>query len=322
MRAKAQWICSLLTLMFLTTAGCASSVKVPVTRPAEINLRGNNKIAIGEIRGDGGQFIADLMTSRLFETGQFEVVDRSNLARIMKEHSLNMSGAIDQKTAAHLGKLVAAAVIVFGNVSTYKYDLSKWPGKRWTDGKGVPHTTYHAKGVSRVTLSVQVVGLTTGTVLAAKTISKNSEQECTKNDAWPADPDGEAIMRAAAYDAVNAFIKMIVPYTEYVEVSFAKSDSNIPELERGINFAKTGQWADALDQFKAAADNNPQHQGAFWNLGLAYEYSAMFGQAEDAFRKADQIKPCEKCIKEIANVKRRAAEHKKLGEQGFIRTTN
>jgi len=44
-----------LFLVAMTSAGCAPSMMVPVTRPAEINLRGINKIAIGEIRGDGGR---------------------------------------------------------------------------------------------------------------------------------------------------------------------------------------------------------------------------------------------------------------------------
>lgn len=322
MTIKTKWQACILTVAFLTIMACAPSMMVPVTRPAEINLRGNNKIAIGEIRGDGGQYIADLLTSKLFETGKFEIVDRANLDRIMKEHNLNISGAVDEKTAAQLGKLVGAAVLVFGNLSTYKYDLSRAPGKPWTDGKGVSHTTYHVKGIAKVGLSIQVVGLTTGSILAAKTISKEAAQENTENDAWPPDPDSNALMGAAAHKTVDAFIKMIAPYTDYVDVTFAKNDSNVPELERGVNFAKAGQWADAVEQFKAAAEKNPTHQGAFWNLGLAYEYSNSFEKAEEAFRTADKIKICEKCIKEIGNVKRLAIERRKLDEQGALKASN
>lgn len=307
-----------MTLAVLVVAGCAPSMMVPVTRPAEINLRGINKIAIGEIRGDGGQIVSDLLTSKLFESGKFEVVDRANLNRIMQEHSLNLGGAVDEKTAAQLGKLVGAAVLVFGNISTFKYEMKPSKGDPWKDKQGGSHQTHYKKGIARMTATIQVVGLTTGTVLAAKTISKQSEESKSKDNEWPEDPDRDAIVGAAVDETVSAFIKMIAPYTDYVNVTFAKNDSKLPELEKGVNFAKAGQWSDALEQFKAASAKDPMHQGAHWNLGLAYEYTNQFDKAEEAFKTANKIASCDKCVTEIGNVRRLAAERKKLEEQGAL----
>ena len=309
---------AVLVLVALVGAGCAPSMMVPVTRPAEINLRGISKIAIGEIRGDGGQVVSDLLTSKLFESGKFEVVDRANLDRILREHSLNLGGAVDEKTAAQLGKLVGAAVLVFGNISLFKYDLKASTGDRWKDKQGGYHQSHYKKGVARVTASLQVVGLTTGTVLAAKTISKEASSQTSADNAWPDDPDRDAIVGTAVDDTVATFIKMIAPYTEYVNVTFAKNDSKLPELEKGVAFAKAGQWNDAIEQFKAAATKAPTHQGAYWNLGLAYEYTNQFEKAEESFKTANRIQSCDKCATEIGNVKRLAAERKKLEEQGAL----
>ena len=289
-----------------------------MTRPAEINLRGINKIAIGEIRGDGGQTVSDLMTSKLFESGKFEVVDRANIDRIMREHSLNLSGSVDQKTAAQLGKLVGAAVLVFGNVSNYKYEVKKTVGDPWRDKEGRLHQTHYVKGTAKVTASLQVVGLTTGAILAAKTISKEMEEKNSADNGWPEAPDQDAIVGSAVNATVDAFIKMIAPYTEYVNVTFAKADSKLPELERGINFAKAGQWPDAVEQFKTATVKAPTHQGAYFNLGLAYEYTGQFDKAEEALKTANKIESCDKCIQEIGSVKRLAAERKKLEAQGAL----
>ncbi len=131
-----------MTVILAIGGGCAPSMMVPVTRPAEINLRGINKIAIGEINGNGGQTVSDLLTSKLFESGKFEVLDRAHLDRIMREHSLNLSGAVDEKSAAELGKLVGAAVLVFGNMSTFKYEQQSSVDKPWTDKAGKRHQTY------------------------------------------------------------------------------------------------------------------------------------------------------------------------------------
>lgn len=100
--------------------GCASpSALVPVTRPAEVNLRGINRIVVGEITGNGGQVITDLLTSRLVNSGKFEVLERAQLDRIMREHALNLSGVIDERTAAEVGKLIGATTLISGNVSNY-----------------------------------------------------------------------------------------------------------------------------------------------------------------------------------------------------------
>lgn len=311
-------LCFVFTIVILV-AGCAPTMTVPVTRPAEVNLRGINKIAIGEIKGNGEQEITDLLTSKLFESGKFEVVDRANLDKIVKEHKINLSGAIDEKTAAKMGKLVGAAVLVFGNVSLYKTEQKNTVGQPWVDKQGYRHQSHFKTVTAKATVSLQVVGLTTGTVLAAKTISQQAEQSTSADNGWPEDPDKDIALNEAREKTVAAFIKMIAPYTDYVTVTFAPNDSKLPELERGVNFAKVGRWKDAIEQFKSATQKNPVHDGAWYDLGLAYEYSFMFKEAEEALNEAIKIKPSsQEYFQEIGNVKRLAAERKKLETQGAL----
>ncbi|NVM23187.1 MAG: hypothetical protein HWN68_15555 [Desulfobacterales bacterium] len=307
----------LLVVMLILT-GCAPSILVPVTRPAEVNLRGLNRIAIGEITGTGGQEIAGVLTSKLFESANFEVLDRANLDRILKEQSVSLSGAMDEETVAKIGKLVGAAALIFGNVATHSYQLKKWREDSWTSKSGTRYQAHWKTGTATVKLSFQVVSLTTGKILAAKTITKQAERSTRENNRWPEDPDKESAMNEAADGAVTGFVKMIAPYTEHVKVKFARKDSDLPELERGVNFARAGRWSDAVTQFKAATEKDPAHEGAWWNLGLAYEYSFVFDKAEEAFNKANMIKTSPKYLEEINNVKRMAAERKKLKEQGAI----
>lgn len=308
-----------LLAMISAVTSCAPSILVPVTRPAEVNLSGLNRIAIGKITGTGGQEIAGVLTSKLFESSNFDVLDRANLDRILNEQSISLSGAMDEKTVAEIGKLVGAAAFVFGNVSTYSHHLNKTLGDSWTSKAGVRYQAYWKTVTATVTVSLQVVSLTTGKVLAAKTITKKADRATRANNYWPEDPDKDAAMNEAVNETVTAFVKMIAPYTEHVKIKFASNDSDLPELERGVNFAKVGRWSEAVEQFKAATEKQPTHDGAWWNLGLAYEYSYMFDKAEEAFNEANMIKSSEKYLEEINNVKRMAAERKKLEEQGVIK---
>ena len=119
---------------------------------------------------------------------------------------------------------------------------------------------------------------------------------------------------------IDTFMKMIAPYTVYIQVKFEKS--KLPESEAGVNFAKQGLWNDAVEQFKLAKNKNPTETATWYNLGLAYEYSFMFRQAMDALKEANKIKPSEKYITEISNVKHLQAERKKLEQQGAVNPEN
>ncbi len=79
-----------LWVFFLTVviAGCGtSSIYINVKRPAEINLKEYRKIAIGDIvdqygrKSDHAKDMANEITSVLFTSGQFDILDREHLAR-------------------------------------------------------------------------------------------------------------------------------------------------------------------------------------------------------------------------------------------------
>jgi tetratricopeptide (TPR) repeat protein len=123
-------------------------------------------------------------------------------------------------------------------------------------------------------------------IVAAKSISREAVRTISADDKLPPDPDSDDAMNEAVSDTVGAFTKMISPYRDYVKVVFAPLDKNLPELEMGVNFAKAGRWSDAIDQFKIAIQKNPTHDGAWYHLVLAYEYSYMFIEAEEAFNEA------------------------------------
>ena len=304
-----------LFLIISVITSCAPSTRVPITRPAEINLKGFKKIAVGQIKGNIGTSVSDRIETMLFESGYFEVVDRENVDRIMKEHSLNLSGVIDSNTAGEVGKLVGASALIFGR-SSMKYDLKRSKSKEYKDKKGKSYRYYHIKGTAKVNTTFKVVDLITGKILAAKSISEEAHGKNREKNQYPEKPDRDAIIEEAVNNTLNAFMRMIAPYEDYVKVKFEKS--KLPEGKNGISLAKNGDWESALDQFKLAVKKSPTDHGAWYNLGIGYEYNYIFKEAIEALEKANRIKPSEKYIREIANVKQMKAEREKLDAQGAI----
>ena len=63
-----------------------------------------------------GEIIAEWLITSLVNTGRFEVVERAQLQKIMKEQQLGMTGMINQETVAKVGELLGVKVIITGSV--------------------------------------------------------------------------------------------------------------------------------------------------------------------------------------------------------------
>lgn len=66
-----------------------------------------------------GKFVAEELTTRLFITKKFEVIERELLNKVLQEHKLNLTGIIDQATAKELGKIIGVDAIVTGTITDF-----------------------------------------------------------------------------------------------------------------------------------------------------------------------------------------------------------
>ncbi len=64
-----------------------------------------------------GKFIPEELTTRLFMTRRFEVVERSLLNKLLEEQKLGMSGLVDAGSAAEIGKMLGVDAIVTGTIT-------------------------------------------------------------------------------------------------------------------------------------------------------------------------------------------------------------
>jgi TolB-like protein len=64
-----------------------------------------------------GFAVSELLSQKFFKSSKFKLIERSQLSDIMKEQKLGLSGAVDSETAAKVGKLLGARLLVLGSVS-------------------------------------------------------------------------------------------------------------------------------------------------------------------------------------------------------------
>lgn len=294
----------------LFIVGCAPHAKVPITKPADINLSKYKKIVISRLDGNLGDQFGDLLTSKLFEANTYEVLDRDNLDRVMAEHRFNLSGMVDSSTAVKMGKFLGASALVSGNVN-YNYKILTSASEGYRDKHGNYHRSYHKEGTATVVANLRVIDLETGKILAVKSITEKESDTTSDNNGYPPDPDRDRVVSLAADRVLNQFIKMIAPHVEYVSIYFETTNESGP----GVTYARNGLWKEALQQFKTAKDINPSDPSNWYNLGIAYQFNYLFREAETAFAECNKITPSDTCIRALSDVKLMEMEQEKLSEQ-------
>jgi curli biogenesis system outer membrane secretion channel CsgG len=308
-------------LAALACAACGSvAVRVPVMKPAEINMAPYNSVAIGGMTGNANRQMTDALEEALMNTQRFTVVDRQHMDKVLKELQLSSTDLADPNAAAKLGKVVTAGALIFGDVGDqYREQPSE---SHYKDDKNVQHTWHQIKGEVNVRATFKIVDVSTGRLIIAKTYEEHREDTNRGLDRR-ADPiDRNSLERQARSAVIDRFMKAIVPHQEYQYASFQK-DGDIPALEGGIGWAERGDWKKAQDAFNTAAQDSEKNvklkanqiAKCYWNLGLSYEYAGDYDKADQMINKAYSLSNDKDMLNELDNIKRLQADAARLAEQ-------
>ncbi|RKZ30517.1 hypothetical protein DRQ36_05310 [bacterium] len=301
-------------ILLLVLIGCGTTaIRVPIVKPAEINLKGIEKIAVGEISGFMGLDFADELTTALFNTERYEVLDRQNLNSILSEQGLTWTGIANPKESAKLGDIIGAAALVVGRVSDHSYNEEvTYDDRKRKDGTN--YRIYWRKGLAKLVINLKVIDVQTGRILATKQFEAGYSAQTTATNSKPAEIDKTSLYRGCREDIVKQFVKMIAPYTVYVKMSFL-SDGDIPDLQMGVNMAKVGNWDNAISYFQRAVKENPGSWKAHYDLGMAYECTGDYEIAIERLTTAYSLNPKNSIQTEIAYCRQRIEEQRRLMEQ-------
>ena len=74
---------------------------------------------------DIGRGIADMLVGQLVRNGNYSVVERKQLDRVLQEQNFQQSGRADASTAAQLGRLLGVDAIIIGSITQFGRDDKK-----------------------------------------------------------------------------------------------------------------------------------------------------------------------------------------------------
>ena len=104
-----------------------------------------------------GGAAADEVVTQLVKTGKYSVIERAQLAAILQEQHIGQSGLVNPATAAKVGQLLGAQLIMTGSITQFSIERTQ-VGYRGVGGA-------YSKAESR--LDVRVIDTTTGEILLA-----------------------------------------------------------------------------------------------------------------------------------------------------------
>ncbi|MCK5033960.1 MAG: hypothetical protein KAS18_10010, partial [Calditrichia bacterium] len=315
----------LLFVSFIFNNCGTTSMYMKVKRPSEINLKGYQKIAVGDIVNPRNRVdkhsrdMSDEFTSTLFKSGYFEVLDRQHLAKVLEEQGLAQTGLIDESSAVEIGNIIGAGVLVFGRIQNDRYEEKTSKGKARKDKKGKTHQTNYRDGEFNLSVNVKLIDIQTAKILGVKTMTSRKTQRKTADNKPAPEVDPEMLYRQCLNDISAQFMKVVSPYEASVKAEF-ETDDKLPEVDQAITMFKIGEWDDGLKLLQKATEKTGLEKEVraktFYNLGLAQTYSDDFENALVNLKKALMLETdSSRYQRAIQNVKAEQEKAERLKEQ-------
>jgi hypothetical protein len=317
-------------VLLLAGAGCASTVRVARTRPAEVNLAAYRKVAVGHVGGPEGHSIANRLTQALVESNRFEVLDRKHLEHILRERRLSASAGSPSDEAARIGKLAGTDAMIFGHVNRREYRQTRGRREETCSRDNVRYacTNYIVNGQWNTEVAMNVVDSNSGRILTAKTFRTRRTRSASSYSRWPKLPWGaDSIAFELDQEIVDNFMRTITPYTVWERARFY-TDGDLPELELGVRYSRQGDWENAIRQFRGACaraesggEIHPRTKArAYYDLGVALGYSGRYEEGIREIEKANRIAPEDPFYAEIRKIERfrQDAERMRMQEEGSL----
>ncbi|MEZ4630590.1 MAG: CsgG/HfaB family protein [Deinococcales bacterium] len=124
-----------------------------------------------------GSGLADIFVSEAFRSQQFRITERAELDKVLYEQDLAASGRIDPSTAASLGKITGAELLVLGSLSEFGVSITGGGGGVFGIFSGA------AERVNvRISVDIRLVDATTAEILAIGYATAEASQGNIKID--------------------------------------------------------------------------------------------------------------------------------------------
>jgi len=225
-----------------------------------------------------------------YKTDVFTVVERSQIDQVLKEQRFSLSGAIDENTAAEVGKLLGLNAIIIGDGN---YDRNDEYPKTTTiglDGK-TKELHCHQRTVT-AQATIKIIDVQTAVILGTETARVPvSDKKCGDERSSIASED--VMLNAALQSIARRFVDYFTPGYELMrfELEKIKLKDVRKQADEASGYIENGNIDRALPLFQAIYQADSYNPKAAYNLAAAFEMVGSYNEAVQYYSIASNLEP-------------------------------
>ncbi len=287
-----------------------------ISRLIEVD-RGIHDIRTGFL-GMGGSEEGQTLQEGTF-TNVFDIVERSQMMKIIEEQQLGMSGLLDQNQAVSLGKMLGVQAIIMGDVITNKkVDNFRESRTYKKDGKKYTRKVNCRKRGVHTTVKTRIISTESGQILGSTEASRSMEdKKCGKqiNQLASMEQMVEATLSGLSSEIANYFS----PHYELQEYELEKikTDQFEEPGEKAAEQVEDLEIDKAYVYYKSIYEKDSYNPKILYNLGILHEIVGNFNKANQFYQMAYQLKDEGKYQDAIARVQKNGEFSEALAKMGI-----
>jgi hypothetical protein len=319
----------LVALAALLAAGCATTVPVTVTRPAELDLRGAKSISVLPFRlttakdesnndNKGTTIIIDI--GRFFESlagDNPEEVRAANFLtdqltqKLTNSQYVQLVNSTAVQAALKNGTAVPADVYLTGKFTLFDSQVETIHRDK-TDSDGNKYTeVYYRKSVA-VSVTYQIIDTKTNQIIAYKSTDlKNISDEKEYGRELPKDFD---VIRPDLERLSDQIMKEIQPFKELVYISLMPDKTKDPDMKVADDMAKNGLISQSEEKFMSIYTEKNSFVAGY-NAAKLLQAQGELYKARDLMQKLVSSFGDKNAMTALNNIEYEIAQAEKLKKQ-------
>jgi curli biogenesis system outer membrane secretion channel CsgG len=203
-------------ILLAITTSVASAGDKPVLAVADFT----NSARAGWWRSGAGSALSDMLTNELAATNAFTMVERKQLANVLREQDLSVTGRVAAGTAANIGALTGAQYLVTATVSAFEENTAG-------SGGGLSFGGFSVGGKKKsayLAFDLRVIDTSSGEIVDVRTVEGYSKGGGISLGMrkWGVGGVLESEKKTPTGKAIRA---AIIESSNYLECSMVKQDS-------------------------------------------------------------------------------------------------
>ena len=214
------------------------------------------------------------------KTDFYQIIERDQLQKVLKEQRLSLSGALNEGSAAEVGRLLGLDVIIMGSVSYSTID------EKGTTLLGLASSSGSTCLTRKVTAkgTMKMVSVETAQIVGTKSAEATfSMRKC--DDQRSAIPRPEIMAETCMKQLARDFSDYFAPGYQYIEYVFEKI--KLKEFKKtgkeALGFVQNGDLDRAFPIVYAMFEADSYNPKAAYNLGILYEMVGSYPDAHEYY---------------------------------------